>query len=74
MTNSNTQEPNNTSRPAVPGSTPEVVGRRVGLVVYWLILLFVIIAGALSILPQAFTQSQGPTDTPTNNNFHGENR
>jgi hypothetical protein len=44
---------NASSRPS-SGLSPEVIGRRIGIIIYWILLVFVLSAGAYSIIPQAF--------------------
>jgi hypothetical protein len=36
------------------GRAPASVGRRLGTIAYWIILIYILGAGALSIIPQAF--------------------
>jgi hypothetical protein len=41
------------------GSPAPAVGRRIGALLYWLLLVFIVTAGALSIIPEAFGIGRG---------------
>ena len=49
--------------PASTEASPVSLGRRLGMIVYWIILLYVISAGALSIIPRAFGFVEDRPDT-----------
>lgn len=47
---------------ASPGSRAPTWGRRIGALLYWFLLIFIVSAGAVSIIPQAFGFGRGAGD------------